>query len=89
MNAGAIRERETVRRPLSNITMTVLGTRSRRHPVWSTAVVVCIVEFVDGLVMAICEDGRLAVVGIHIGSSMFDQVFLAVQQLIEVLWHSV
>lgn len=51
--------------------------------------VVCIVEFVDRLVMAVREHGGLALVGIHVGSSVFDQVFLAVQQLIEIFRHGI
>lgn len=58
--------------------MTVLGVGPRRNSVGSTAVVVCIVELVNGLVMAIREDGRFAFVRIHVVSSMFDQIFLAV-----------
>lgn len=50
--------------------MTILGVGSRGNAVGSTAVIVCIVELVDGLVMAIREDSRLAFVGVHIRTPM-------------------
>lgn len=39
--------------------------------------VVSIIELVDRLVMAVCENGRFTVVGIHVWSPVFGQLFLA------------
>jgi len=53
--------------------MTMYSVRLRNF-VRSTTMVVCIVDFVDWLVMAIGEDGRFAFMRVHIVDTMLNRL---------------
>lgn len=43
--------------------------------------IMCIIEFMNRFVVSVSEDGRFAVMRVHVWSSMLGRIFLTLQQL--------
>lgn len=86
-SGGVFGKRKVVVRALGDFSVSMDSTRSRRYLVRRTKLIMCIIELVYRLVVAIREDCWFAFVGIHIRMTRLGR-FPGLKHVRHVFWHS-